>query len=232
MPYQKSGYQSMLPYHPVINEITYPKITPMQENPQESELEQFRQEMIEQRACPHHHPYETHKRNALFYRSIFFGFGILFLGLMWFIAMQQTNWFCNAYMGYCLLTKMSASGFCGLAAIAALSIGLRIRADREAVQNLLSKAKRHIGRMYARKRTSFGVKRFLVFCQHNTQAILMRHAYHESVDKMHEIKDTTLQLLDQISKASHLDHAKKIELLNMAILDMREKLHQIVKSFH
>lgn len=176
-------------------------------------------------------PYHVHKRNAINYRLIFWLIGLVFINLMFITYFQNTNWFCGLYFFNCSFMRLSLSGICGIFAIAALTLGIHIRAEREAVGQLLRKVKQKITLIYSQQCSKRGLRRFLSLFKACPQIAGVKRAYHDAIEKIHEIKEHTLHLMYHIVQARGLDRTSKEQLLNQALLEMQDRLEAVVRKF-
>lgn len=192
-----------------------------------AELHQFKQQIDGGLTQPYH----VHRSNALTYRTIFWTIGLLFIILMWVTYQQNTNWFCGLFFSNCFMAKLTLSGICGLLAVTAVAIGKYIRADREAMAYLLRNVKRKIQAVYAHQCATLGWKRFLMFFHGCAVSAGARRAYHDAMEKVHEIQDVTRHLLRHILSSREMDRRTRERLLNQALLEMREKLDNVVHVF-
>lgn len=189
-----------------------------------AELHQFRQQIDGGLSQPYH----VHRSNALMYRTIFWAIGLLFMALMFITYFQNTNWFCGLFFSNCLMAKLSLSGICGVLALAAIAFGTYIRAEREAMGHLLRVVKRKIHTVYSHKCATLGWKRFLMYFQGCAVTAGARRAYHDAMEKVHEIQEATCNLMRHIVRSRQLDRSTRERLLNQALLEMREKLDSVV----
>ncbi len=114
----------------------------------------------------------------------------------------------------------------------AFIMGLAICPEREAVAKVMKDSKLIVQTIYKRKRSRMGIKRFFsLFGPNRRMAIDLRHAYHETVDRMNDKKEATLQLLYRISTARTLAKAEKEDLFNQAIEELQEKMLSLTHSF-
>lgn len=191
-----------------------------------AELHQFRQQ-VDGLAQPYH----VHKRNAFAYRSVFILISLLFLVLTFLTYFQNTNWFCGLFFSNCFIAKLSLSGFCGLLSVSAFSLGVYISAEREAMAHLLKIVKRKIQAIYSHQCASLGWKRFLMFFKGCAETAGARRAYHDTIEKVHEIQEATRHLLRHISSSREIDRPARERLLNQALLEMRDKLEKVIHMF-
>lgn len=220
---KQEHHQQIEPFCPKLQRKISPKVTILQKTSLYSELDLFRKQQ--------YRPYEVHKKKARNYQAIFLSIGFIFFILMIFISFQQTSWFYNLYIGHYFFTKISLCAICGFSAGFTTFFAIQIRPEKEAVGQIFRRAKYRINRIYLRKRACFGLKGLLFFLYDCHEAELLKHIYEESLDRMHETKEATLLLLEQIAQASELELNKRADLFNQALLELREKLNANIQSF-
>lgn len=193
-------------------------------NPENPDLNDFKKQLD-------HLPYYIHKKNVFKYRIIFVSLGLLFIGLALFVFLEKTSWFCNMLFTNCYLVQASLSGLCLLLSATAMCIAYHIRPEKEAVQHLAQRAKQRITKIYSQKCPHFGFG-WLLILRGDKQAATLLKAYHDAADKLHELKTSTLALVRHVANSQHLDFHNKEQLFNQALLELKEKLNWIVRSFH
>ena len=111
-------------------------------------------------------------------------------------------------------------------------MGLRLRAEKEAVSLSVRKTKAHAATIYARKKVRLGIKSFFsLFGPERQKSVALKHMYHEVCDKINNKKDETLHLVNRIATAETLDQHEKEDLLNQAIEEFNHKLHVLTNNF-
>jgi hypothetical protein len=191
------------------------------------ELEQFRND-----EDIHHHTYHRHHQNARFYRSAFWGLGILFLSLMFIVMWHYPSWVSAFYEPHNILTKGVVSVVCAVLALSAFSIGCMIRVDKEAVSHLMGESKRRLLQTYTRRRMRLGLHRFFMFCEGYMHGTSLRYSYRNALNQLQDAKHTTLSLLQQIRSSKQLDHVSRVKLFNQALLELKERMDAVIDSFH
>lgn len=235
MPGQNLSHNSLSHFYPLshLRILQSNKITPIINKNHYPSLTRFRQQLRSMEICALHRPYSQQKKSAAVYRTVFIGIALIFLTLMIIILCQKVAWFFSTFLNNHYFAKGILCSICALFSIASLFIGINIRTEKEAVQFLWRRAYRRICRIHTRKRSGLGWKRFLAFFpDHKEKDTEIEHDYHDAVEKMHEVKEHTLVLLDQIRKSKQLDREEKENLLNEGLLEMRDQLNRIVASFH
>ena len=88
------------------------------------------------------HLYATKKLQNMFYRSLFFGFGLLFLALGTIIFFKTTNYACGLYFANCGMIKNCINFCCLMLAAGAFAFGYKIHPEKEAIRFLVSKVEK------------------------------------------------------------------------------------------
>lgn len=196
------------------------------------DLESFRQEIEESKAGLHHQPYTANRRTVTYYKFIFFGIAILFLGLGVTAMSMPTYPGSHLILNTYTLLKGIAVTVSAFLSISSLAIALTLRAEREAVLQYVRKTRAQLATVFARKHVKLGIKRFFaIFGNDRRQSDALKNMYHEALEKVADIKDESMHLVNRISTANTLDKAQKETLLNQAIEELNDKLRQLVRSF-
>lgn len=196
------------------------------------DLDIFRLQIEESKAGLHHLPYTNNKKNTTFYKSVFLGFASLFLVLNITTMAIPSALGCGFLFSSCTFLKGIIVSVCTFLSATALTIALRLKAEKEAVVHSVRKAKAHTAAIYARKKVSIGIKNvFSLFGPGREKAAALRQLYQDTCDKINDKKDETLHLVHRIATAETLDLLEKEDLLNQAIEEFNEKLHQLTQTF-
>lgn len=194
------------------------------------ELDDFRQQLDKQELGPFHQPYENQKHQANIYRYLFFGISLVFMLLMSFVHFRTASWICHLFFAQFVVAKTTLSMFCGVLAAISFFIAFKIRPEREAVFLVYRKAKQKLAQIYLRKCAEAGIGPIMASLLYPSKTKHLRHAYHENVDKMHEMRDSAISILSCIFDAD-LEKEAKIKLFNQAIIELREELNQSIKAY-
>lgn len=187
------------------------------------ELELFRQQ-IEQNHGFIHQPYTNNKGCVLFYQGVFISFAVLFLILGSIVILTPSS-LSYVFFGKYHFFKEMVAFICVLLSLMAFMIGYGIRTERETIFHYARKAKREVAKIYARKRVKMGLKRFFAFFgNHQRQAVELRQLYHEAYDKINDLKEDALQLVQRIAMTHGLDANMRETLYNQAIAELNDKL--------
>lgn len=195
------------------------------------ELNKFRQKIEEEKAGPHHQPYRAGRKKALFYQSIFFTLGFLFLFLCLFMYTQSMNWSGSLFFVNYTATKITLCSFTLVLAFTAFVLGYSIKTEKEAANQIIHRAQNKLIRIFAYKRAEFGMNRFFSFAHHFKKHLVAKQAFHDSWEKIRESKKVTYALLEQISRTKGLDSTMMETLFNEAILELNDKLHIVIQEF-
>lgn len=197
-----------------------------------ADLDVFRQQIEESKAGLHHQPYTMNKKNTNFYKMVFLGFASLFFILSVTAMAIPTALGCGFLFSSCSKLKMGIVTVCTVLSLLALTMGLRLRAEKEAVILGVRKTKAHIATIYARKKIRLGIKSFFsLFGPERQKAVALKHMYHELCDKINNKKDEAFHLVNRIATAETLDAQEKEDLLNQAIEEFNHKLHVLTNNF-
>lgn len=194
------------------------------------ELHQFRKQLDTQELGPFHQPYENQKQQAITYRYLFLGISLIFILLMGFVHFRTASWICNLFFAHFVVAKTTLSVFCGALASISLFIAFRIRTEREAALIVYRHAKRKLSQVYVRKCAEFGVGPITAYLLYPSKTKLIRYAYHDSLDKMQDMKDSAISLLSCIAQAE-VPGDQQIKLFNQTIIELREELNQTNQRF-
>ncbi len=196
------------------------------------ELDIFRQQIEQSKACLYHQPYTYSKISVRWYKLIFFAFAIIFLSLGVGALALTSAIGCGFFANSCYVIKSGIVTLCMLLSVCSFVMALSLRSEREAVMQCVRKAKTLLAAVYTRKRMRLGLKRFFAFFgPHRRQTLTLKQTYDEIVDKINDKKDEALHLIHRISTAHTLDSGEKEALFNQAIEELNEKLMVLTRSF-
>lgn len=197
-----------------------------------ADLDIFRQQIEQSKAGLYHQPYTNNKKNTSFYKSIFLGFAAFFFCLGIAAMAIPSALGCGFFFSSCTFLKGIIVTICTFFSLVALTLSLRMRADKEAVAHCVRKTKAHLTAVYARKKVRMGIRSIFSFLGPKRQkAIAVSHLYHEALDKINDKKDDALHLLHRITTAGTLSDKEKEDLLNQAIEEFHENLQMIAQTF-
>lgn len=196
-----------------------------------TELEIFRQQIEENQEGLHHQPYTANRSTVRLYKAIFFGFAFLFAFLGLFVVMMTSS-LAYSFLNYSFVFKSLVATFCGTLALAALTLAMTMRAERETIRHYVRLARSNLAKVYARKRMNLGFKTYLFnFGKNQKQAAALRQMYHDACDKIHERKEEVLHLVNRIAGTQSLDSKTKELLFNQAICELNDKLTLLTHTF-
>lgn len=196
-----------------------------------SDLDSFRQQIEQSKAGFHHQPFTSNKRNTKFYKTIFFGFAAFFFTLG-ITAMNIPLALSYGFFGHSAFVKGVLVSICSTFSLSALTLGLRLKPEKEAVAYCVRKIKARIAAIYARKKINAGIKSLFAFMGPNRlKAAALRQMYQETIGKINDKSEETLHLAHRIATAETLNLLEKEDLLNQAIEEFNEKLQGLVQSF-
>ncbi len=190
-----------------------------------SDLHQFRNQIEIEKSGPHHKPYEAMQKQALNYRVVFMSLGLIFLLLGVLVYQHSINWLSYSLIFSSFHTaKTLAYSVCFLFALGAFGIAYSLRAEREAQNQLINRAKRKLHRILRKK---MPLKLIVLSKDYHPVKV----GYERALDKINESKEVTTLLFQQISYSHHLNTSQKAILFNQSILELNDRLHHIINSF-
>lgn len=195
------------------------------------ELEIFKTQIDLERKSPQL-PYTRIKRKVFTYRSIFFGFCLLFFILTLIIALKACYWpFAQfSYTHFFILKNLACAG-CTIIGLGSFWIAHWMRTEKEAALAVLRHAKYRLNRAYARKKIEAGIKGVFALGQQYQKSQVIKHSYHEAKDKMHHHYDELLHLFERIRVSTAMTERNREHLYNQAILEFSDKLRGVVNLF-
>jgi hypothetical protein len=198
-----------------------------------AELDIFRREIEQCKAGFYHRPYTSNKRNVLIYKSIFFGFALLFAILSFItIGISFVPFWGFLTFNLISLFKTAIFSLCFLLSASAFSIAFIIKPEREAILHSVRKARAQMARIYARKRIRTGINwHTAIFGPQRHLATALRQLYDETHDRINDRKEEATHLVQRIMTAETLDWPQKEALLNQAIEELHEKLMLLAHTF-
>jgi hypothetical protein len=196
------------------------------------ELDLFRQQVEWDRNNFLLMPFTATKKKILTYKSIFFGLGLLFFVLAVFIYMKTLAFpLAQFLLGSFHFARNLACGFCGFAGLASLLVCHSLSTEKEIVNNLSRKAHRDLSKLFIRKKIEHSINIFFNFGVASQKSNFLKQLYHETYDRIHDLKEETLHLFQSILMASHINGGKKEHLYNQVVLEMDVKLNNILLAF-
>lgn len=197
-----------------------------------ADLDFFRQQVKESKAGLHHQPYTSAKKSTSFYKTIFLGFAALFFLFNITVMSIPTALGCGFLFSSCNVVKGIAVSFCTFLSIASFTIGIRLKAEKEAIAYQVKKTKIQLKTVNERKKLLLGVDGlFAFFGPERQKAKALQQAYDEACDKINDKKDEALHLAYRIATAETLEKHEKEDLLNQAIEEFNEKLQKQIQTF-
>lgn len=195
------------------------------------ELDLFRKEIDQAKAGVHHQPYTYYKKIVLMYRTAFLGFSLLFLilGTICFNIHIIHLW---GLFESTSVVKGFFVALCSLLSLGGISLALGMKTEKEAVHAITKTSKASIAKIYSRRRAKFGIKWYLAFLgPHKEEVEAIRHTYEEVLEKIIVKREEALHLLHNIGTAETLDLTEKEDLMNQALIELKEQLTGNVNNF-
>ncbi len=219
---------------PAIYAISYDKITEKMVDVSNrfKDLSTFKQRIKENVQGISHLPYTYNKNNIFWYRLVFLTFGALFLGLgATILSMTTTVGLGLFIINYWHFVKIAMFCICMLFSFCAFLIACSLSAERDSTFQCAKKAKKELKLIYGRKKLQVGGW-LLSFSGKSLQTLShLRHAYHETLEKIHDKRDAALYLLHKISTTPTLNDDEKEILYNQTIEELHDKCTQLLHVF-
>lgn len=195
------------------------------------ELDLFRREIDQAKAGVHHQPFTYYKKIVLMYRTAFLGFSLLFLilGTICFNIHIIHLW---GLFSSTSVVKGFFVALCSLLSLGGISLALGMKTEKEAVHAITKAAKASIAKMHSRRKAKLGMKWYLAFLgPHKEEVDAIKHSYDEAIEKILVKKEEALHLLHNIATAETLESSEKEDLMNQALLELKEQLRGIIENF-
>lgn len=200
-------------------------------NQRYADLDLFRKQIEQGRAGLHHQPFTLNKRNTAFYKGVFLGFSAFFFSLDIVVMTAPLALNCG-FFGACTMLKGALISLCTILSLSALTLGLRLKPEKEAIAFYIRKTKARIAAIYERKKIHAGIKSIFAFIGPNKhKAAVLKQMYDETIDKIHDINEEALHLSQRIVTAKTLNELEKEDLLNQALEELQEKLQYCIHTF-
>ena len=180
----------------------------------------------------HHRPYTIHKKKISSYRFIFMFLAAFYFisGLILFYKLSPyTASFLFGSLSY--LIKNGACAFCSVAGLLSIGIGFCLNAEKEAIYFSYKKARRKLKEIYHHNLSKVGYRWYFSFGESRTNLINFQQSYHDSMDKLLNYKHDALVLIDRITSSESIDLVKREVLLNHSILEMEDKMKDVILRF-
>src|ERR1700738_2868004 len=113
-----------------------------------SPLEEFRSRIEGSTLDISHHPYTLRHPQTSLYRGIFSTLGLLMLLLSLTVFFKSSNWILELHVGYGWFLKAFMGSFSAMMGIAALTLGLQLRTEKDVANQIWSDNKRKLSRLY------------------------------------------------------------------------------------
>lgn len=218
---------------PTIPKVARDRISTKIPLPQQrySDLNMFRQEIEQNKAGFHHKPFSYNKKNAIFYKTVFFAFAFLF-AILAITTMAIPSALPCGFFSSCTLIKGAVISICTLLSLGSFSIAMSMRTEKEIVLKHVRHARMTLGKIYSGKQARLGISCFLsLFGPKRKDILTLRQMYHDTADKISEKKEEALHLTHRIATAQSIDQIEKENLLNQAIEEFHDKLLSLLNTF-
>jgi hypothetical protein len=172
------------------------------------------------------------KRKVIAYKLIFLGLALLFFALAFFVCMKTfalpLTYFLQSSFS---IAKNLVCLFCTIASFTSLYIFSTLNTDQEIINHLTRKTYRDLWKFYSRKKIEGGIRSFFDFRPNCQKTLLLNQIYQEASDKIYDLQEEIPHLFQIITQASHINQRQKELLYNQVILEMNDKLQNILFQF-
>ena len=182
------------------------------------ELKDFKEQQIQEDPL-----YIDKKKKVIRYRYVFFLFGITFVAFGIYIFSKSSIWIMSGIKPIvCLITF--------LLGIAAITVGLILRYEKEAVREIYHKALDQLFRYYVERKGNVDRNHDLAFTELLKRKFALKNPYLAAKAKMRTLEIQSLNLMDRIS-AANIDLDTKEKLFNQALHELRDKLSHVLLDY-
>jgi hypothetical protein len=196
-----------------------------------SSLEKFRQHVAGTEFDEAHSPYTLNKPRSHTYKTIFLTLGAILMLLGITVFARSSNTIFELHIGYYWLIKLLVGCFSLLLGICAVTIGCRLRNEKEVAFSIWRDAHRKLARLYQCKLSGVGGTRFYLFAAHPLQAQPVRRAYLEALEQIRDQRERNGVLLSQIARAPFVPAEEREKLFNRALSELRRAQEEVVRNF-
>lgn len=177
-------------------------------------------------------PFTFTKKKVFTYKSIFLGFGFLFLLLGAFVYLKTLYCPFNGLLGETFqVTKNLVCSFCLIAGFASLFICHYLSVEQEVVGHFTRKAHRDLSNLYARKKIEYKINQLFNFGIAYHKSLVLNQIYRESCAKIQDLQDEAYLLFNKMILTKQLSPGKREYLYNQMILELDLKLETILLDF-
>ncbi len=182
------------------------------------ELKDFKEQQIQEDPL-----YTDKKKKVIRYRYVFFFFGIIFVAFGIYIFSKSSIWIMSGIKPIvCLITF--------LLGIAAITVGLILRYEKEAVREIYHKALDQLFRYYVERKGNVDRNHELPFTELLKRKFALKNPYLAAKAKMRTLEIQSLNLMDRIC-AANIDLDTKEKLFNQALHELRDKLNHVLHDY-
>ncbi len=194
-------------------------------------LHLFKNQIEVDQLNPEHKPYSHQKSTVLIYRMIFLTIGVIYFILGAILLSKSLSWTCGFIFGSTTAVKSVLLSVCGSVSLSSIWLGLCMTTERESVKNTVRQAHREIKKIYERKLTQNGIKRFFANEMDLRRSTAFKQHLQDFLDNLHLEQKHATHLVDRIAKSNSLNKESREELFNQAIIELRSKLNSIIQAF-
>jgi hypothetical protein len=194
------------------------------------ELQLFRQQIDVH--TTHQRPFTVHKQKINTYKFVFAALSLFYFtrGAVFFFKLSPytTNFLIGSYS---FLIKNAICILCLLASCISIALVFFLNAEKEAARMIYQKAGKKLKDLYHHNMSKIGLKRYISYGEGRQKLIRFKEIYHEALDKLHHYRDETNALIERITTSDSLDANRRELLLNHSLLEMDEKMKDIIQGF-
>lgn len=219
------------PHIPKSKNSTFIRAKLAPDDPRYLELELFKQQLQgngnEFSLCT----YTISQEKVRWYRSVFFGIGLIFLVLALLTFRQNILIFTIFFGNVGFLAKAFFGGLSLVLALSAATLGHSLCVAKEAGHHSTSKAKHQLMRLYGRKRLEQGLQGLFFLGENYHKYSVLKREYHHVIGLMEEQREKTTHLLQKIQKYDTVDAGYRELLFNQALAEFSDCLKEHLRNF-
>lgn len=184
---------------------------------------------LENRQNKEHPIYIAQKKSALIYQLAFIVISIFFIVLAYYSYSLTTSWICSIYLDLenCAMIKGFVSVLCLLMAGAAFKLFHTICPKKDTAYKILKRYENKFIKFHRTAEITGLVEELYPEANENIEKL---SPYKEEViiDKMYELYEDALHLLEEISSHKSSDKTQKHAWINQTFLEFQEKLDWMI----
>ena len=194
-------------------------------------LNKFREKMEQSKDAPHHKPYQAAKQKALTYQYIFLALMVIFIILFSLVYSYTRNPYIHLLSMHFALPKAIGCTLAAICATASGFVALTIKVEREAINNLINRAKKQLGREYRKRWAKLSLKSDYTLLTRYKYLNVLKESHHRALEKVAESREIALMILEKIAACPESELTLKEVLYNEAIFELDDRLQYEIKKF-